>query len=256
MAKVIGDIVSIQNPKSGSGGGGNAEPFVITFNTDYQGDKTYSEVVEAIENNVDIIGVLPNSNNEFKALRFFDTAYSDYGVYLTGVSTSGGKRYVWHFACSSQDNKWSMWVRKLLEESDISNDIGQDIEAGNMNKIPSVASLKSYVDETSKPFVIDFGDNKGVGDKTYAEIAEAMQQDKSIIGKFVLDYFVFTRITHGIDYVCLTSDREKWYCWEDTTMQPETNGWEYREIEQLGDIETALERIIEIQNTLIGGDGE
>lgn len=110
------------------------------------------------------------------------------------------------------------------------------------------------------PFVINFGfdaSDMTVGDKTYEEITEAISQGRRIVGKHLITEFLFTSIQVIPAYVCLSNSTNRWYCWTSTDAPPEaTNGWEYSETNQLGDIDTALDRIIEIQNSLIGGDGE
>ena len=120
---------------------------------------------------------------------------------------------------------------------------------GNTTATTMDVYTKQGVDDKIKPLVIDFGfTDKSFGNKTCSEIIEAIRQDKRIIGRFQIDEFIFTGITtDGTGYVKLVCDtgteREVWYCWDDVSVQPETNGWEYSKTNTFDDINTALENV-------------
>lgn len=98
MGKVIGDIVSIQNPKSGGGEGGNAEPFVITFATRVEvtdtgyvehifGDKTFNEVKEALEQGKKIVGCnLWGSRVDFTVVPDIEVSNVENAIPLTALT--------------------------------------------------------------------------------------------------------------------------------------------------------------------------
>ena len=108
MHKVIGDMVSIQNPKSG--GSVNDTPFVINLDENHVGDKTFNEIVDAINNGKIILGNFCGRStlnfgsvtlNKNSVVFEFDIA----GAYLKIV-------------CSS-DDEWTFTPEELASKKDV-----------------------------------------------------------------------------------------------------------------------------------------
>ena len=179
-------------------------------------------------------------------------------------------------------------ANKLIEESipQIGTDYWTEEDKAEI-VCEVVEKIDATLDEKVEPFIITFetiiyedGSIGIAGDKTYSEVYEAITQRRKIIGKRTDTpkncYFEFINMYGGSSsYLTLTTFESNisytYTCWKDSYLA--TNGWkmEYFYIprtqdlltmgegkdvidENLGDIETALDRIVEIQNTLIGGD--
>ena len=126
-------------------------------------------------------------------------------------------------------------------------------------EIPDKTYLESYVDAKFVPFTITINSDN-VGNRTYLDIVRAIDSHETIN-----IYHEMSGITWDVIGIQKQADRVLIGCHFDYTTLwlwcTSENEWgalskEYASKSEIGDIDTALDTIIEIQNTLIGGDGE
>ena len=100
------------------------EPFVINLNEFFVGDKTCAEIIEAIKEGRDIIGVfppmMPGSNI---ALRFDVEGYGDSGVTLMTSMQS----ILLVIECTT-DNTWSIQTTQMVTDAQLENEIQSAIK--------------------------------------------------------------------------------------------------------------------------------
>ena len=308
--KIIGNTVATP-VRMTAGGGGSNEPFVINCTVgihfmDKMGeyidaaDKTYEEVIVAIENKQRILMCLPSG----KLVEPITEAPLGYNGNINFCVISHGS-VVDHYICTV-DSQWRLEDEYLLATTKelfktihgtssvetVSDANNGDLYFNTEDNTISLFSVSTNEDGNEvkewkivndhRPLIITFttsDDGTISADKSYEEIKSAIISNKNIIC-VTAEGIAISVIARGIedDYVYIEAfiDGDKWVAsctsdniWElhiktyATTDEVHANYphkdtvYTKEEInEQLGNIETALDAIIEIQNSLIGGDGE
>ena len=303
MAKVIGDIVSIQKPKSGSGGGGG-NIAIDNAMSDTSENAVQNKVIKTYIDEHDVVGITTQKleiEKDRTGKKYVDRVCIDdakthpFNLKVTvgfdNWEDASNCRLEFYlglliepsmtYSPSQVENGIAVFEFKVLPSYGAGSDdyyikvVWTDIPVSTSCIVEltyprktqkvieeiktSIENVKEKINSVSEPFTIAIN-NDNVGDKTYLEIAEAIDNNKTIKVRDEVSGFNWDVI--GIQK---QADRVLIGCHFDYTTlwlwcTPE-NEWgalskEYASKSDIGDIDTALDTIIEIQNTLIGGDGE
>ena len=195
-------------------------------------DKTYNDIVSAYNKGKRVVLMVDDRYGQGQACIsniHITSGYCEFSGVTQGM-------YV-RFECYPNNNKWSV---RAFELSD-------------------TAYLKAYIDAKFVPFTITINSDN-VGNRRYLDIVRAIDSRETIN-----IYHEMSGITWDVIGIQKQADRVLIGCHFDYTTLwlwcTSENEWgalskEYASKSDIGDIDTALDTIIEIQNTLIGGDGE
>ena len=207
-----------------------AVPAYVTFGT-----TTYEETLEICKRNVSVY-----------------CRYYSYVAHLSVVNEAAGAiSFYMHNVAGDDDGLYYFAVSKKLENNGANGWV--------QNKYTHAS--KDYVDEKAKSFYAVYGET------TYNEIATAFQKGASVYvtqggedGYYCVGYLAFISASQAIFCTALPDGRHI-----HLRLRSSDNYWDSvfhpyvlkDELDkQIGDIETAIDNIIEIQNSLIGGDAE